>query len=425
MTEDISGLLKKICIRETASYPVVEMEKVIGFGDAAVTDIISCLKRERDFPRPDDELPLLVMLGEIRSPKAVDILIEYLKDSRYDITAEVACEALAKIGSTAIPALKDIVINEQGKAPRLYAYAALGYMRNDEAHEVLLTQLNTDRRLACAIALALSRYKKKEDAERIYKVYRETSENVFNPDIEESIWFCVNPDYEPLPVDENWRVRYRRLPHYGYSPPVSQLGIMRIAYSAVRGNKMGLAKVRKSLKKLALEEILSKDMMGHRSEELCEDCKKPVAYQAGVPVCPSHTAYGMAVFQEEFIKESIRQEYENAPELMDELDELYEDAKKIKKKSVQRNNLDKIAVYYKTLDYFIERGIYSLHDILKELSKIKEKAEKSYRAEFGTDPMYDLIMQDEPAGRARSNKIGRNEPCPCGSGKKYKKCCGT
>lgn len=25
---------------------------------------------------------------------------------------------------------------------------------------------------------------------------------------------------------------------------------------------------------------------------------------------------------------------------------------------------------------------------------------------------------------ARSYKIGRNEPCPCGSGKKYKKCCG-
>ena len=25
---------------------------------------------------------------------------------------------------------------------------------------------------------------------------------------------------------------------------------------------------------------------------------------------------------------------------------------------------------------------------------------------------------------ARSDKIGRNEPCPCGSGKKYKRCCG-
>ena len=24
----------------------------------------------------------------------------------------------------------------------------------------------------------------------------------------------------------------------------------------------------------------------------------------------------------------------------------------------------------------------------------------------------------------RSSKVGRNDPCPCGSGKKYKKCCG-
>lgn len=26
--------------------------------------------------------------------------------------------------------------------------------------------------------------------------------------------------------------------------------------------------------------------------------------------------------------------------------------------------------------------------------------------------------------RRTSRKIGRNEPCPCGSGKKYKDCCG-
>ena len=24
-----------------------------------------------------------------------------------------------------------------------------------------------------------------------------------------------------------------------------------------------------------------------------------------------------------------------------------------------------------------------------------------------------------------AEKVGRNDPCPCGSGKKYKKCCGT
>lgn len=33
-----------------------------------------------------------------------------------------------------------------------------------------------------------------------------------------------------------------------------------------------------------------------------------------------------------------------------------------------------------------------------------------------------LNATDRPA-RAQSNKVGRNEPCPCGSGKKHKKCC--
>ena len=40
--------------------------------------------------------------------------------------------------------------------------------------------------------------------------------------------------------------------------------------------------------------------------------------------------------------------------------------------------------------------------------------------------------RDDPAGGAwrptepvRVTKIGRNDPCPCGSGKKYKKCCGA
>ena len=33
-------------------------------------------------------------------------------------------------------------------------------------------------------------------------------------------------------------------------------------------------------------------------------------------------------------------------------------------------------------------------------------------------------MQNVPPGSKRSrNKTGRNDPCPCGSGKKYKKCC--
>ena len=34
-------------------------------------------------------------------------------------------------------------------------------------------------------------------------------------------------------------------------------------------------------------------------------------------------------------------------------------------------------------------------------------------------------MFEEPKEpHVRDVKIGRNDPCPCGSGKKYKKCCG-
>ncbi|HTG14601.1 MAG TPA: SEC-C metal-binding domain-containing protein [Blastocatellia bacterium] len=27
--------------------------------------------------------------------------------------------------------------------------------------------------------------------------------------------------------------------------------------------------------------------------------------------------------------------------------------------------------------------------------------------------------------RNKGPRVGRNDPCPCGSGKKYKKCCGA
>ena len=30
----------------------------------------------------------------------------------------------------------------------------------------------------------------------------------------------------------------------------------------------------------------------------------------------------------------------------------------------------------------------------------------------------------KPQPAKRAAKIGRNQPCPCGSGKKYKRCCG-
>jgi uncharacterized protein YecA (UPF0149 family) len=34
------------------------------------------------------------------------------------------------------------------------------------------------------------------------------------------------------------------------------------------------------------------------------------------------------------------------------------------------------------------------------------------------------VLDGHPPPALRLIKVGRNAPCPCGSGKKYKKCCG-
>ena len=58
-----------------------------------------------------------------------------------------------------------------------------------------------------------------------------------------------------------------------------------------------------------------------------------------------------------------------------------------------------------------------------------ERAEISERGIFDRTKAvfeyFNLPFDAEPPQSVRgSAKIGRNDPCPCGSGRKYKKCCG-
>lgn len=59
-------------------------------------------------------------------------------------------------------------------------------------------------------------------------------------------------------------------------------------------------------------------------------------------------------------------------------------------------------------------------DLYKELGKPQEAAllKKESQAFQRLNPLNYLNTP------IRSEKVGRNDPCPCGSGKKYKKCCG-
>ena len=42
-----------------------------------------------------------------------------------------------------------------------------------------------------------------------------------------------------------------------------------------------------------------------------------------------------------------------------------------------------------------------------------------------SEDISDLEKLLNPTPPATAQKTGRNDPCPCGSGKKYKKCCGA
>ena len=65
---------------------------------------------------------------------------------------------------------------------------------------------------------------------------------------------------------------------------------------------------------------------------------------------------------------------------------------------------------------------------MKEVSKIFEENAWKYRIELERDKPEDItdleILLNWPKPMETEKKAGRNEPCPCGSGKKYKKCCG-
>jgi len=65
---------------------------------------------------------------------------------------------------------------------------------------------------------------------------------------------------------------------------------------------------------------------------------------------------------------------------------------------------------------------------VKEVATLFEENGWEYTIELEPDKPEDVtdleILLNPQKTKIVENKVGRNEPCPCGSGKKNKKCCG-
>ena len=95
---------------------------------------------------------------------------------------------------------------------------------------------------------------------------------------------------------------------------------------------------------------------------------------------------------------------------------------------------DEYAALLMTLTFFASPSLAEAyadesHSDLKELAptiaRLFVDAVREY-AYVGASIQQVLAESDAPPGEARrATKVGRNEPCPCGSGRKWKKCCGA
>ena len=64
------------------------------------------------------------------------------------------------------------------------------------------------------------------------------------------------------------------------------------------------------------------------------------------------------------------------------------------------------------------------YDKRKDKAKLDDRARRG-RSTDDLEAEEELIRNTEKVDPIEADKVtGRNDPCPCGSGKKYKKCCG-
>ena len=78
------------------------------------------------------------------------------------------------------------------------------------------------------------------------------------------------------------------------------------------------------------------------------------------------------------------------------------------------------------------KGIAKLHAIANGEARLSRSKEDRWTAEapdlipIWVEMLHAWRLENDPsrASPPRQGKVGRNDPCPCGSGKKYKKCCG-
>jgi len=405
MTDTESDIRKKVeGLLGAWRMPVREMEKILSFGKAAVPALVEALEGDSDDEK--NYLWPIVLLGEFRSPEAIPVLISYVRRARHmDPLAYAAAESLAKIGPPAIPALIQVV-EEGASSARLYAYVGLGRITDERCYKALCAALKKDREMGDVVANVLVDLGRRDAIPHIYHALQKCApwQRVEFEDSIHSLHRGEMPfGFQP----QDWRARYRPLPNWDGDFDMGWVWISSIVHSDPKLQEL------KSVKPIRpLQDILN-DPPPIDDITRCSECREAVSFPTGLPVCPENAAE-TAVVQEHWLKGFDKEGYRNIFEVLDDMDEeeweLREKKPWSKKgKKLQDERLEILSIQRQTALWLIDQGVRRVDEALKLLEKKRAEIEAQY-----SEPSLMSVQQ---------RKVGRNAPCPCGSGKKYKKCC--
>jgi hypothetical protein len=400
-------------LRDELLMPTAAMEAILSHGEKAVPPLLTAMTEvlaSRDTGRL---YWATVLLGELRPPQAVPMLSEVLEQAVDDDTflTVAAQEALGKIGAAALPELESLRKTERPEV-RLWVYAAAGAIDDERARELLLRALHEDLELVEVVATALSEHGNERDIAEIFNALQQC-EPWQRAELEEAIQELAARRERRRPKD--WRLRYRLNPNLGgidLSWPVIS-SMVRVEYVRDERTPLPLART--------LDEVLARHDDAPLAEK-CECCGVEYFTSTGVSVCPA-TAVEVAVLQVHLLGK-FREEAKT-DDLFDMLDavdvELWElkFPKKTWRAKLRRARAelkDKLEVQRGACIWAIERGLSSVSAAQAALMAETHRLEDLYGDPAG-------LLQPAVKVAQAAHTVGRNDPCPCGSGRKYKKCC--
>lgn len=84
---------------------------------------------------------------------------------------------------------------------------------------------------------------------------------------------------------------------------------------------------------------------------------------------------------------------------------------------VSSASLEEKSIDVNSIDFEPKKAFIPSQEVVDKLRLLvtRKKEEQAERERLATMPRQPFV-REEP-------RVGRNDPCPCGSGKKYKKCC--